>query len=281
MTEEIVYVLLPVHNRRQVTEQFLDCLAQQSYPNIRLILLDDGSTDDTSSAAKKYFPQLTLLTGTGNWWWAGSLQQGYKWLQKNALASSDIVLIINDDTTFNADFIEKAVQVLRTRTRALLLAQLYSQQTGEYVEAGVRVDWRKLSFVGVKDPEQINCLSTRGLFFRVEDFDSIGAFHPLLLPHYGSDYEFTLRAFRLGFVPISHPDVRIWVNEHTTGVRKTNDLSAWKFLTYSFSKKTTRNPIYWTTFILLACPKQYIALNLIRIWRRFFRELFGSFRNLN
>src|SRR5206468_3871146 len=98
--KEIVYVLLPVHNRRDTTERFLKCLAKQGYPHIHLILLDDGSTDDTSGMAKEYFPKLTLLMGKGHWWWAGSLQQGHKWLQKNARDASDIALIINDDTTF-------------------------------------------------------------------------------------------------------------------------------------------------------------------------------------
>ena len=118
--EEIVYVLLPVHNRRDTTSKFLDCLAKQTYPRIHLILLDDGSTDDTSSIARSCFPQLTVLRGDGNWWWAGSLQHGHEWLRKNARAPSDIVLIINDDTTFESEFIECSVRVLRSRTRALL-----------------------------------------------------------------------------------------------------------------------------------------------------------------
>jgi GT2 family glycosyltransferase len=278
MTGEIVYVLLPVHNRRDTTEQFLHCLAKQTYPHIQLILVDDGSTDDTSGVAKKYFPHLTLLTGTGHWWWAGSLQEGYKWLQNNARAASDVILIINDDTTFEADFVENAVRTLRGRSQVLLLANLYSQQTGEYVEAGVRVDWKNLSFVGVKDPEKINCFSTRGLFFRVEDFAAIGAFHPFLLPHYGSDYEFTLRAFRIGFTPLSIPGVKLWLNESTTGVRALESLPPMEFLKLSFSKRTTQNPLYWTTFILLACPKSYIPINLGRVWSMFFRGFCHSLR---
>lgn len=278
MIEEIVYVLLPVHNRRETTERFLHCLAQQTYPHIHLILVDDGSTDDTSGVARKYFPDLTLLTGTGDWWWAGSLQQGYKWLKKEARAASDILLIINDDTEFEADFVGNAVAALRDRSRVLLLANLYSQQTGDHVEAGVRVDWKSMSFGGIKDPEQINCLSTRGLFLRVEDLFTIGAFHPVLLPHYGSDYEYTLRAFRLGFRPLSIPGVRLWLNESTTGVRALDKLRPTEFLRLSFSKRTTQNPIYWTTFILLTCPTSYIPINLARIWRAFFRDLCHSFK---
>jgi len=274
--KETVYVLLPVHNRRDTTERFLKCLAKQRYPHIHLILIDDGSTDNTSGMAKEYFPELTLLTGKGNWWWAGSLQQGHKWLQKNACGASDIVLIINDDTTFEADFVENAVQVLRERGRALLLARLYSQHSGEYLEAGVRVDWRTLSFVGTMDLGEINCFSTRGLFFRVRDFQLIGGFHSFLLPHYGTDYEFTMRAFRRGFVALSDSKVKLWFNENTTGIRGMHAVPFVAFLKTSFSKKNTQNPVYLTFFILFSCPMRHIPINLARIWRQFLGGLLSS-----
>src|SRR5262249_10050127 len=145
-----------------------------------------------------------------------SLHQGFLWLKALPAGPQDIVLIINDDTELEPDFIAKAVSVLRPR--AILLAQLYNLQTRMFVDVGVRADWKSLTFESVSKPEDVNCQSTRGLFLYWSDFLEIGGFHPRLLPHYLSDYEFTMRAYDRGFAMISDPSVRLFYDATTTGV---------------------------------------------------------------
>lgn len=267
-----VHVLLPVHNRRAVTEDFIRCLAAQTWRGFHLVLIDDGCTDATVEMVLEYLPASSVLRGSGNWWWAGSLQQGYRWLERSDARSDDLVLIINDDTTFESDFLEAAVKALAGRERALLLAQLYSHETGKFVEIGVHADWGTLSFRGVDDPALVNCFSTRGLFLRVADMFDIGGFHPVLLPHYGSDYEYTMRAGRKGYAFISSPQVKVWYKEHSTGIRELTRQSIGRFLRTAFSKRALYNPIYWSSFVLLSSPPRYIAINLYRVWTGFFRE---------
>jgi glycosyltransferase involved in cell wall biosynthesis len=38
-----VYILLPVHNRKEVTQSFIKCLNAQSVKDFHLVLIDDGS----------------------------------------------------------------------------------------------------------------------------------------------------------------------------------------------------------------------------------------------
>jgi Predicted glycosyltransferases len=71
-------------------------------------LIDDGSKDGTEEMVRKLISSITTLKGYGNWWWAGSLQHGYEWLKSQNLPLNDVVLIINDDTNFEADFLEKS-----------------------------------------------------------------------------------------------------------------------------------------------------------------------------
>ena len=97
---EKIYVFLPVHNRRETTERFIQCLKMQSYQNYHLVLIDDGSTDGTEEMVRSQIEPLTVIKGRGDWWWAGALQQGYEWLRSEARKPSDVVLIINDDTQF-------------------------------------------------------------------------------------------------------------------------------------------------------------------------------------
>lgn len=265
-----VYVLAPVHNRRAITENMIYCLLRQTYSNWHLVLIDDGSTDGTSEMARQLVSSLTLLRGKGNWWWGGSLQQGYRWLKKNRTAPTDVVLIMNDDTDFDADFIANGLAALRPR--GLLLAQLYSHQTG-FVETGVHWDWENLSCRSVKELAQVNCFSTRGLFHRFEDMLEIGGFRPWAMPHYFSDYEYTIRACQRGMTLLSSSDVRLFYNEASTGIRHHERGPFWKVVRRLFSLRAVANPIFFAMFVLLVCPRRYVPINLWRIFKDFCRAI--------
>jgi GT2 family glycosyltransferase len=268
-----VFILLPVHNRKEVTKTFLASLLKQEHPYYQLVLIDDGSTDGTAEMVKAMVPGVTVITGKGNWWWGGSLHQGYKWIKNNIHAPDDVILIANDDIEFAGDYFTNAIQYLHTHPDTLLLSQAYSRHTGQLLDKGIRVNWRKMTFEPAQQVAQINCLSTRGLFMNVSTFLEIGGFHPVLLPHYISDYEFTIRAGRKGFKLTTAENIRIVMDEATTGIRTIPEGPAWNYVKKMFSKKTAGNPLYLTSFILLACPAQFIPVNVLRVWKGFFGQL--------
>jgi len=265
-----IYILLPVHNRCVVTERFIDCLAAQTYSNYNLILIDDGSIDGTEKMVAAKIKNLVVLKGRGDWWWAGSLQQGINWLTRSGVGDRDIVMFANDDITFDEDFLQKAVNILENLDAALLLPHLCDDKTGLPNESGVEADLQRHTFNQASSPDKINCLSTRGLFMRMIDLRMIGNFHTWLLPHYWSDYEFTMRASRKGLKLCTNSDIAIRLDRDQTGYRSFEDDGFFAFLQQYFSKKSILNPIYHTAFVILTCPLPYILLNVFRIWRNAF-----------
>jgi GT2 family glycosyltransferase len=273
-----VHVLLPVHNRRACTERFVRGLAAQSHCNWHLVLIDDGSTDGTGEMVREIVPSVTILRGNGHWWWGGALQQGFQWLRQHVADPDDVVLIINDDTVISPDFLAAGVGALRPRS--LLLARLHDLATGAFVELGVFWDWRRLTCCPVRETgEPINCFSTRGLFVRLGDFMEIGGFHPLMLPHYLSDYEFTMRAQRKGFGLFTDPGVRLTCDQDATGLHTVSQPSLAQRVRGVFSLKSAMNPVYMTNFIILTCPARYMLPNIARVWWRLLR-LLGSPRQM-
>jgi len=277
----LIYILLPVFNRREITKRFIACLNTQTYTNYHLVLIDDGSTDGTAEMAKNYVHELTIIHGNGNWWWAGSLQQGYKWVRSQKLNNDDIILLINNDTTFQNDFLKIGLNILNQHSNTLLLAQEYSLQDNRLIDAGVHIDWKQLSFKQAKTPEEINCLSTRGLFMKAMDFLKLGGFYPKLLPHYLSDYEFTYRAHRKGMCLRTDPSLQLLGDEKATGQRQFNQKLLIPHIREVISKGSVRNPIYLTSFILLSCPWRWKFRNIFKVWHgimsggvtRIFRKL--------
>jgi GT2 family glycosyltransferase len=263
---EKIYILLPVHNRKSVTEYFVNCLAVQTYCNYHLVLIDDGSYDGTSEMVQTKIKQLTVLKGRGDWWWAGSLQQGIDWLGNKQVSGRDIVLFANDDITFDSDFLQNALNIIDSLNAALLLPYLRNEKTGHPEESGIEADLRKLIFIPASSPDKINCLPTRCLFMRMADLRKVGSFYPRLLPHYLSDYEFTIRAHSKGLKLVTSADVVIQLCREQSGFRSLDDLDFIEFIKRYFSKKYVSNPIYWSTFILMTAPPSHVIGLLFKVW---------------
>lgn len=272
-----IYILLPVHNRLYKTRLFIDSLLAQTYENYHLVLIDDGSSDGTAEYVKNKVKPLTVITGKGDWWWGGGLHQGYLWLKKNQVSGDDLALMMNDDTEFASGFLQTAVDFLVQRPKTLLLARILCSEKGDVRETGVHVDWQKMTFEGVKVGADINCLATRGLFLRVNDFLDIGGFHPTMLPHYLSDYEFTIRAHRKGYKLMTDASLRLIADESTTGYHGLDSvLSRQEFFKKYFSKRSADNPFSWFSFVALACPWPWKGMNFLRVFYGVIKVLFKN-----
>jgi GT2 family glycosyltransferase len=229
------------------------------------VLIDDGSNDGTDEMVRERIENLTVIRGNGDWWWAGCLQQGFNFLKKKGLCHDDYVLITNDDVVFNKDFLAKGIAILEKEKQALLLAQFQDEDNSPPQETGLHFDLKKLTFSPPSSSSDINCLSTRGLFLKWGDFENIGGFHPTLLPHYSSDYEFTIRAHKKGYRCLTSPELILTPKLRETGRLPIDNSAYFRFWKSLFSIKQVYNPIYQISFVILVCPVRWIPRNLLRI----------------
>jgi len=241
----MLYIVLPVHNRKEITLRFIQQLQRQTYRNYRVVLIDDGCTDGTAEAVKEIEQTSIILQGDGSLWWAGSMQMAYDCLPN--CGSTSLVMIANDDTIFGDDFLEKSIARFKPGT-----IQMPSAFVGDtQIDGTGRIDWGNMS-VGLNGNP--NCCSTRCILLTLEDYFKIGKWHPLLLPHYNSDTEWTYRAFKKGVKIVEGERVTALIEEDCT---KSTRL---------FSIRNPFNPIYYTLFILMTCPVRYIPKNLFKFW---------------
>jgi GT2 family glycosyltransferase len=109
-----IVTLATCHNRREKTLRALEDLhSQEISQNVELIhvLVDDGSTDDTSRAVTERFPDVEIIYGDGNLYWAGGMRYG--WEQSVKYKNFDFLFVYNDDVEFFYDALERLIKVSR------------------------------------------------------------------------------------------------------------------------------------------------------------------------
>lgn len=276
-----LYILLPVHNRKDISIKFVKMLLNQTYKNYHLVLIDDGSSDGTVEYIKEYVTDLTIINGDGNLWWGGALHQGYLWAKNKINNSLDAILIINDDVLIETDFLATGLKILRENSfKTLVIAENFKEEFQDtLIDSGVYINWKSLDFNLKVESGKANCCSTRGLFLKFDDFLSIGGFFPKALPHYLSDYEFSHRAYKKGFKIITNPSLKLFTSNNTTGNHFIAKSTFKNYVKNLFSIKYVGNPVYFTTFILLACPFYLIPLNLLKVWYGVIKGLVINQRN--
>jgi GT2 family glycosyltransferase len=257
---ELIYILVPTHNRKKITADFVRSLKRQTYQNFKLVLIDDGSSDGTADVVIKEMPSSIILKGDGNLWWAGALQLAINHLGNLEIANDSVILITNDDTIIQDDFLEIGLREIASERETIICAS--SKLDGKIVSSGVHFNWINFGFAGAENESQINCLPTRGILLRFSDILKIGGFRPKVLPHYLSDYEFTYRAHCKGYKLRCPPTFYLAPMLNETGIRSFAQNKGISYLKMLFSKRCVMNPIYLAFFILLASPMKYKLRNL-------------------
>ncbi len=62
--KDLVSVIMPVYNRERMIGDAIDSVLSQSYSNLELIIIDDGSTDNTKGIINRFHDDRILLIET-------------------------------------------------------------------------------------------------------------------------------------------------------------------------------------------------------------------------
>ncbi|MCK6457342.1 MAG: glycosyltransferase family 2 protein [Phycisphaerae bacterium] len=104
MAESTATVVIPNYNGRRFLPRLLDSLAAQSRDDFRIIVVDDGSTDDSVRFVRETRPDATLLTTPKNLGFAGACNMGL------AAATTPFVALLNNDTHVDRNWLSAALR---------------------------------------------------------------------------------------------------------------------------------------------------------------------------
>ncbi len=257
MDSPSVYVILVNWNGREIT---LDCLASLQrvrYPAMRVLVVDNGSADDSVAAMHSGFPAVEVLALGENRRFAGGNNAG---MQKALEAGADFILLLNNDTIVDPDFLPPLLDRFQREERCgMVVPKIYyhhapdtlwyaggeiSFWSGTMRHRGIReVDHGQYDFATETDYATGCCiLLSRDVVRRVGEMDE--SFYM-----YTEDADWSMRTRRAGYRILFEPRSHIW---HKLSVSTGGHLSFFKLRNklisnYRFFARYARW-YHWLTF---------------------------------
>ncbi|WP_376793102.1 glycosyltransferase family 2 protein [Thermoflexus sp.] len=180
MSEPLISVIIPNWNGAAHLPTCLEALRRQTYARREVLVVDNGSTDDSLQLLARY-PEVRVLTLGRNRGFAGAVNEGIR------AARGEIIVLLNNDTEASPTWLEALVAAFERHPDAGLLASrimLFDRRdvfhsAGDYYRVdgipGNRGVWEK--DVGQYDrEEEVFSACGAAAAYRRELFDDIGLF---------------------------------------------------------------------------------------------------------
>ncbi len=154
----IASIIIPHMNGRNLLDECLTALRQQTLSDFELLLVDNGSTDGSPTFVREHFPEVQVVELGQNFGFTGACNKGW------ALSQGEFVILLNNDTAVTPTWLAEIVNAFNRHPQVGIVASkmmLYDQRdhfhtTGDFYRVdglpGNRGVWQK--DVGQYDQEE-------------------------------------------------------------------------------------------------------------------------------
>jgi glycosyltransferase involved in cell wall biosynthesis/peptidoglycan/xylan/chitin deacetylase (PgdA/CDA1 family) len=225
----LISVIIPAYNTERYIEETINSVLQQSYSNIEVIIVDDGSTDNTAGIIKRFLPDTRIQyvhqknSGVSN-----ARNYGFK------LSKGKYTAFLDADDLWHKDFLRRKAEILDK-----------DETTGIVVSDGCAIDEKSIPlsifYKGPEEPKKIielNCDSSliSSALIRRSIMEKTNGFDPQLSN--AADKLFTIEAGLLAKM-ISIKGCPFYYRLHVQNMHKDYNLMIRDYITLfnAFDKK--------------------------------------------
>jgi len=215
---QINVIIITWNNQEEITA-CLHSVQLQSYPNYKIIVVDNHSSDATVKIITREFPQITLLKNLKNLYYTGGINTGIKFSEKSQPA--DYYLILNPDTILDPNLLSNLVN--RAISDPLIgvvgpKIKFLPQNANLIYSAGVDYDGfiiaaqighRQIDQGQFDESRDLNVIEGTCMLIKAAVIKKAGYFwEPLKM--YSEDVEFCIRVKKAGFRVVYEPGALLY-----------------------------------------------------------------------
>jgi Predicted glycosyltransferases len=219
-----IEIVIPVYNRRDTTLQSLRSLSRINKDglNVHIIIVDDGSTDGTSEAIEREFPEVQIIKGDGTLHYAAGTNRGIEAALKN---EPDYIVCMNDDTVVHSEFLQRMLKTAKANPRSVVgaLLLLWDQPHRVFQVAPhwdtFKGGWQHpddlTAFTVPQTAFEVEGIVGNCVLYPVEVIREVGLMDEKRFPHGWGDIQYTVKMRKAGWKLLIEPKAYVW-NEPNT-----------------------------------------------------------------
>ena len=254
-----IAIIIVNWNRREDTLSCLESLARMTYPEYRIILVDNGSTDGSAEAVRARFPQIQVIELPENRRFAGGNNVGLRDVLEKG---DDFALLLNNDTAVEPHFLDHLVAAAQRDVSIALIGPkiLYYDRSNVIWFAGgvLKPTWGYVRHFGLRQVDdgrfdqsrEVSFLTGCCLLIRRQVLEKVGLLDESFYL-YSEDADYCLRASRAGYKLVFEPAAKIYhkVSSSTGGPYNPRKWAQRYRSLFRLVRKHT-SPITWPFFAL-------------------------------
>ena len=219
MSKPSVSIIILNYNGREDTLACLRSMEHLTYPNVQVIVVDNGSTDGSVEAFRAQHPRFTLIETGANLGFTGGNNVGIRHAQEQG---ADYIMLLNNDTVVAPDMLDVMVAVMEANPGVGVTGPtIYYYDAPETIwSAGGGIDWsRGLTWmIGIDEedkaqfglsPRSVDFVTGCAILARREVWQKVGLLDDKFFMYY-EETEWCVRARRAGFDIMHVPSAMVW-----------------------------------------------------------------------
>ena len=215
----LVYCVVITMNGKELLCDTLDSVRRMDYPNFKVLVVDNGSTDGSQEAVRRTYPWAELLENGKNLGFGGGNNVGMQYALEHG---ADWICLLNNDIAVDRSMLSALMAVAATEDRigALSPKIYYHSEPRALWYAGGKIDfWRGIiSHRGLREEDcgQYDMVSDTeyitgcAFLVRREALQQIGLFDPIYFPIYSEDADLSEKTRRAGYRLVYVPSAKLW-----------------------------------------------------------------------
>ena len=226
---EPVTIVIPNFNGTKLLRKNLPSVLQAArhyVPAASVIVVDDGSKDDSIQVLRTEFPDIKVVIHEQNKGFADAVHSGI-----NA-AETELIMLLNSDVNVEKDLLASLVPYFDNPATFSVNPLIYDEageskrhswNLRQFERGSLKLlDWSLDKAKAIK--QSGNLLPTLyghggSMMLRKSMFQELNGFHPIYKPFYSEDYDLGIRAWRRGWGSYFEPSVSI-VHQSVGSIRE-------------------------------------------------------------